>query len=40
VAGLVFGGFGLSRMFQKKNEQQLYPVITDILKKGGYYGQA
>jgi positive regulator of sigma E activity len=40
MAGLVLGGFGLSRMFQKKNEQHLYPVITDILKKGGYYEQA
>jgi len=40
VAGLIFGVVGLSRMFKRKNEQQLYPVIIDILKKGGCYGQA
>lgn len=40
VAGLFLGGSWLSRMFKRKNQQQLYPVIIDILKKGGCYGQA
>ena len=39
-AGLIIGGFVLSRIFQRKNEQKLYPEIINILKKGDRYGQA
>jgi positive regulator of sigma E activity len=39
VTGLIIGGFVLSRIFRKHNEQQLYPEIIDILKKGDRYGQ-
>jgi positive regulator of sigma E activity len=39
-AGLIIGGFGLYWIFRKQNEQQLYPEIIDILKKGDRYGQA
>ncbi len=40
VIGLLIGGFILSRLFRKKNEQKLYPEIIDILKKGDRYVQA
>ncbi len=38
--GLIFGGFGLYRIFRRKNQQKLYPEIIDILNKGDHYGQA
>jgi positive regulator of sigma E activity len=40
AAGLVFGGFVLTRIFRRKNKEQLYPVIIDIIKKGDNYGSA
>jgi positive regulator of sigma E activity len=40
VAGAIFGGFILSRVFRRKNKEQLYPVIIDIIKKGDCYGSA
>jgi positive regulator of sigma E activity len=36
--GLVLGGLILSSIFRRKNEEQLYPVIIEILKKGERYG--
>ncbi len=38
--GLVFGGSILTRVFKRKNKEQLYPVIIDIIKKGDCYGSA
>ena len=38
AAGLIFGGLVLSRVFRRKNKEQLYPVIVDIIKKGDCYG--
>ncbi len=40
AAGLVLGGLILLIIFRRKNEDQLYPVIIDILKKGDSYGSA
>jgi len=40
ATGLVFGGLILFIIFRRKNEDQLYPVIIDILKKGDRYGSA
>lgn len=41
ATGLVFGGFVLARIFRRKNKEQLYPVIIDIIqKKGDCYGSA
>jgi len=40
AAGLIIGGFILSRIFRRKNEEKLYPVIIDIIQKGGSYGPA
>jgi positive regulator of sigma E activity len=40
VTGLVFGGFVITRIFRRKNEAKLYPVIIDIIKKGDCYGSA
>ena len=40
IAGVTFGGFILSRVFRRKNKEQLYPVIIDIIKKGDCYGSA
>ena len=40
VTGLAFGGFVLTRRFRRKNKEQLYPVIIDIIKKGDCYGSA
>jgi positive regulator of sigma E activity len=40
ASGLVFGGLILSAFFRRNKEDQLYPVITDILKKGDHYGPA
>lgn len=40
VTALVFGGVILNRIFRKKNKEQLYPVIIDIIKKGDCYGSA
>lgn len=40
AAGLIFGGLVLSRVFRRKNKEQLYPMIVDIIKKGDYYGSA
>jgi positive regulator of sigma E activity len=38
ATGLVIGGFVLTRIFQRKNKEHLYPVIIDIIKKGDCYG--
>ncbi len=38
TAGLAFGALILSIVFRRKNENQLYPVIIDILKKGEQNG--
>ena len=38
--GLISGGFLLSIIFRRKNQNQLYPVIIDILKKGDHYVSA
>lgn len=40
AAGLIFGGLVLSRVFRRKNKEQLYPVIVDIIKRGDCYGSA
>lgn len=40
AAGLVIGGFVLTRIFRRKNKEHLYPVIIDIIKKGECYGSA
>ncbi len=40
TAGLVLGGLFLSVIFRQKKEDQLYPVIIDILKKGDHHGPA
>jgi positive regulator of sigma E activity len=40
VTGLIFGGVILNRIFRQKNEEQLYPEIIDIIKKGDCYGSA
>jgi len=40
VLGLLFGGCGIYYVFQRKNKYRLYPVITDIIKKGDCHGQA
>ena len=40
VTGLAFGGFVLTQRFRRKNKEQLYPVIIDIIKKGDCYGSA
>jgi len=40
AAGLIFGGLVLSQVFRRKNKEQLYPVIVDIIKKGDCYGPA
>ena len=37
LAGLICGGFVLTRIFRQKNKEQLYPVIIDIIKKGDCY---
>jgi len=36
--GLFLGTAGLYRYFRKKNEEQLYPVIKEIIKKGECHG--
>lgn len=36
--GLFLGAAGLYRYFRKKNEEQLYPVIKEIIKKGECHG--
>lgn len=38
MAGLVLGGFLMVVFFRKQNQESLYPVITEILKKGELYG--
>jgi len=38
AAGLIFGVLVLTRIFRRKNKEQLYPVIVDIIKKGDCYG--
>lgn len=38
AAGLILGGLALVPIFRRKNENQLYPVIIDILTKGDLYG--
>lgn len=40
AAGLIIGGWILALIFQRKNKEQLYPVIIDIIKKGDCYGSA
>jgi len=35
---LIVSGIFLSRYFRKTNKALLYPVITDIIKKGGCHG--
>lgn len=40
ACGLAIGGIVLTRIFRKKNKEQLYPVIIDIIKKGEFYGTA
>ena len=40
VTGLIIGGWALARVFHRKNKEQLYPVIIDIIKKGDSYGSA
>jgi positive regulator of sigma E activity len=40
VAGLVIGGGILAKIFRRKNKEQLYPVIIDIIQKGDCYGSA
>ncbi len=36
--GLSIAGWGLFRFFRKKNKEGLYPIITDIIKKGDRHG--
>lgn len=38
VCGIILAGFLLFRYFHKKNREQLYPVITEIIKKGDNHG--
>ena len=38
LAGLFLGGTGLYFLFRNKNEKKLYPVITNIIKKGDCHG--
>jgi positive regulator of sigma E activity len=40
VAGLIIGGGILAKIFRRKNKEQLYPVIIDIIQKGDCYGSA
>lgn len=40
AAGLILCGSVLARVFRRKNKNQLYPVIIDIIKKGDCYGSA
>jgi hypothetical protein len=35
ACGLAIGSVVLARIFRKKNKEQLYPVIIDIIRKGG-----
>lgn len=35
ACGLAIGSVVLAYIFRKKNKEQLYPVIIDIIKKGG-----
>lgn len=36
--GLILGGVGAYSLFRKQNKKYLYPVITDITKKGDCHG--
>jgi positive regulator of sigma E activity len=38
LLGLLSGGFILFRYFRQTKKNKLYPVITDIIKKGDSYG--
>lgn len=38
LLGIILAGFWLFRFFRKKNKGNLYPVITDIVKKGDNNG--
>lgn len=38
LLGIVIGGWLLFRFFRKRNEPTLYPIITDIIKKGDKHG--
>lgn len=38
ILALLLAAGGLFRYFRKKNKDILYPVITDIIKKGDYDG--
>jgi positive regulator of sigma E activity len=37
-AGLILGGVGAYFLFRRQNKKYLYPVITDITKKGDCHG--
>ncbi|MFC2167058.1 SoxR reducing system RseC family protein [Acidobacteriota bacterium] len=36
--GLIAAGFWLFRFFRKNNNKRLFPVITEIINKGGHHG--
>lgn len=38
VCALIIAGIFLSRYFRAKNKAAIYPVIIDIIKKGGRHG--
>ncbi len=38
ACGLSIAGYLLFRYFQKKNQSTLYPIITNIIRKGDYHG--
>ena len=38
VTGLVLGGIWISHIFRTKNRENLYPVIINIIQKGGCHG--
>ncbi len=38
AAALVLSGFGLYRYYRARKSQAHYPVITDIIDKGGHHG--
>lgn len=38
LLGIILAGWGLFRFFRKKNDQDLYPVVIDIIKKGDKHG--
>lgn len=38
ITGLVLGGIWISHIFRTKNRENLYPVIINIIQKGGCHG--